>query len=118
MKLVLNAWMVAVMNGIAEAAALAQGLGIGYGDLSDVLEGGPLANPYAAAKLKKMSSGDYEPDMALKWASKDAQLALEAYRAGGGGALPGLEAIDEHWREFLAQGFGERDLSVVHKALR
>lgn len=41
MKLVVNAWLIAMMQGIAESTQLASGLGFSLDDLWNVLERGP-----------------------------------------------------------------------------
>lgn len=45
MKLVLNAWLISMMQGIAESAQLAKTLGFTPDQLWSALEGGPLAAP-------------------------------------------------------------------------
>lgn len=50
MKLVVNAWLIAMMEGLAESAQLAAALGFSPDDLWGVLEGGPLAAPYVKGK--------------------------------------------------------------------
>jgi 3-hydroxyisobutyrate dehydrogenase-like beta-hydroxyacid dehydrogenase len=49
-------------------------------------------------------------------AAKDVRLALQA-EAQGGTTLPALEALDRVWQRALAQGYGDRDVSVVYLAL-
>ena len=46
MKLVLNAWLISMMQGIAESAQLAKTLGFTPRPAVGALEGGPLAAPY------------------------------------------------------------------------
>jgi 3-hydroxyisobutyrate dehydrogenase len=78
MKLVLNSWLAVLVEGMAESAALADRLGIGYGELRDALDGGPLAAPLAVAKLAKLTAWDYAPEFSLAWALKDVDLALDS----------------------------------------
>lgn len=81
MKLVVNAYMSALIEGVAETMALADRLGIGHPQLAEVIEGGPLDAPIADAKLDKMDRRDYAAEFPLEWALKDVDLALRA--AGG-----------------------------------
>ncbi|PLO15873.1 NAD(P)-dependent oxidoreductase, partial [Klebsiella pneumoniae] len=76
MKLVLNAWLISMMQGIAESAQLAKTLGFTPDQLWSALEGGPLAAPYVKVKLDAIASEQFTPQMQLAHALKDARLAL------------------------------------------
>lgn len=115
MKLVVNAWLIHMMQGIAESARLAQKLGFTTDEFWSVLDGGPLAAPYARAKLDMIGGGDYSAQMALSWGLKDARLALEA---GGEASLPILARTSELWAEAERAGLGDEDIAVVHEYLR
>ena len=115
MKLVVNAWLIHMMQGIAESARLAQTLGFSTDELWSVLDGGPLAAPYVKAKLDKIGGNEYSAQMALEWGLKDARLALEA---AGDTNLPGLVRISDIWREAVDAGLGEQDIAAVHDYLR
>ena len=58
-KLVVNAYLSILIEGVAETMELADRLGIGHQQLADVIEGGPLDAPLAGAKLHKIDRGDY-----------------------------------------------------------
>jgi 3-hydroxyisobutyrate dehydrogenase len=81
LKLVLNAWLAFLMEGVAETAALADRLGVTQAEFTDAIHGGPLAAGVAVAKLAKIAAKDFEPDFALQWALKDVGLALTAATA-------------------------------------
>ena len=53
-KLVVNAYMSILIEGVAETMELADRLGNGQQKLEEVIEGGPLDAPIADAKLHKM----------------------------------------------------------------
>ena len=55
-KLVVNAYMSILIEGVAETMELADRLGIGHQQLAEVIEGGPLDAPIAE-KLHKMDRG-------------------------------------------------------------
>lgn len=114
MKLVVNAWLISMVQGLAESHQIAQTLGFSPDELWNTLEGGPLAVPYAKSKLDMIKQGSYEPQMHLSWALKDARLALAAASES---RLPGLETIAELWQEAVNAGYGEKDLSVVSQYL-
>lgn len=78
MKLVVNAWLISMVEGIAESAQLAEELGFTTDDLWNVLDGGPLAVPYIKGKMEMFKTDDYTPQMQLTWALKDINLALKA----------------------------------------
>ena len=93
-KLVVNAYMSILIEGVAEAQELAGRLGIGAATLAEAIEGGPLDAPIADAKLHQMVRGDFAPEFPLEWALKDVDLAIEA---AGGGTLPLLAALSGQW---------------------
>jgi len=114
MKLVVNAWLIAMVQGMSESLRLAQELGFTPADFWDVLEGGPLAAPYVKNKIELITSENYEPQMQLVWALKDAKLALDA---AGEGHLPGLRTTADVWQRAVDAGLGEQDIAVVYRYL-
>jgi len=62
-----------------------------------------------------MLAGDFSPSFALKNALKDADLALEAARQTGT-TLTITNSFIDSWHDVVAQGLGERDLSVVYSS--
>ncbi len=115
MKLVVNAYMSALIEGVAEALELADRLGVDSGKLAETIEGGPLDSPIADAKLHKMERGDVAPEFPLEWALKDVDLALAA---AGDARLPMLTALSEQWRAAVDAGHGREDVSAARVALR
>ena len=115
MKLVVNSWLIGLMQSLAESTRLAEEFGFTTDDLWKVLEGGPLAAPYANGKLAMIASEDFTPQMSLVWALKDAKLALEAK---GDAKLPALEQIAELWQQAVDAGYGEKDLASIHHYLK
>ncbi|NIF23601.1 NAD(P)-dependent oxidoreductase [Candidatus Pantoea multigeneris] len=116
MKLVVNSWLIGMVQSLAESTRLAEQFGFTPDDLWQVIEGGPLAAPYAKAKLGMMASEDFTPQMHLIWALKDARLALEA--AEGQTSLPALPNIVNVWQDAVDAGFGQQDLAVIHQYLK
>jgi 3-hydroxyisobutyrate dehydrogenase len=113
LKLVMNSWLVFLVEGAAEIMALADSLGVDHQQVLDFLSGGNLANPAAAAKFAKMDAGDDAPDFALQWALKDIRLAMDA----SGRRLPMLEVVRERWAALVDQGLGDRDVSAARHGL-
>ncbi len=114
MKLVVNAYMSTLIEGVAEALELAGRLGIDPGKLGEAIEGGPLDAPIADAKLHKMETGDFEPEFPLEWALKDVDLALSS---GNGASMPLLAALSRQWRTAVDAGHGRQDISAAILAL-
>jgi 3-hydroxyisobutyrate dehydrogenase len=112
LKLVTNAWILAVVEGAAETIALAQGLDLDPALFLAAIDGGPLDSPYARMKAKAMIEGDFAPTFALKLASKDARLVQDSARERGLD-LPVLEAISERMRQAVAE-HGDEDLSATY----
>jgi 3-hydroxyisobutyrate dehydrogenase len=114
MKLVVNAYMSALIEGVAEAIELADHLGVESSKLGEAIEGGPLDAPIADAKLHKMERGDFAPEFPLEWALKDVDLALEL---AGDARLPMLSALSRQWRAAVDAGHGREDVSAARSAL-
>jgi 3-hydroxyisobutyrate dehydrogenase len=114
MKLVLNTWLAFLMEGIAESAALADTLDVDHHAFHDALQGSPLDAPAARAKLAKLDAGDEAPDFALRWATKDVDLALAE---AGDQTLPVAAAIDTRWHELVEAGLGEADVIAARHGL-
>jgi 3-hydroxyisobutyrate dehydrogenase len=113
LKLVMNTWLVFLMEGAAEITALADSLGVSHDDIADFLSAGNLASPFAANKLRKMDAGDDSPDFSLRMAVKDIRLALEA----AGQPLPALAAIGDRWAGLAGEGHAGEDISTVRHGL-
>jgi 3-hydroxyisobutyrate dehydrogenase len=113
-KLVVNAYMSILIEGVAETMELADRLGIGHQQLAEVIEGGPLDAPIADAKFHKMDRGDFAAEFPLEWALKDVDLAIGA---AGGEAPPLLAALSGQWHAAVAAGYGRQDISAARLAL-
>jgi 3-hydroxyisobutyrate dehydrogenase len=113
LKLVVNAYMSMLIEGVAEAVELARRLGIDVTTLGAAIEGGPMDAPIADAKLHKIASGDYAPEFPLEWALKDVDLAL----AAGGTGLPLMAALSGQWHAAVNAGHGREDVSAARLAL-
>ncbi|WP_158781496.1 NAD(P)-dependent oxidoreductase [Pantoea sp. BAV 3049] len=114
MKLVVNSWLISMVQGLSESTRLAKEFGFSPEEFWNVLEGGPLAVPYVKGKLDMISGGQYDPQMQLTWALKDVNLALAAAPES---ELPGLTLISDVWQDAVDKGYGEKDLSVVYRYL-
>jgi 3-hydroxyisobutyrate dehydrogenase len=117
MKLVLNAWLVSLVEGLAESVALAEGLELDPAQFIDIIDGGPIGPPYAKMKGTMMIERSYEPSFTLALAAKDARLALDA-AARAGLELPALHAIRDQLERGVEQGHGDSDMAAAAEATR
>ncbi len=112
MKLVLNNWLVAQVEAVAETVALTQALGLDPHLFPEAIDDAPLGSPYAVAKARAMISGDFSPGFALRLAFKDAGLALDAAQELGL-SLPLTAALAPRWQQAIADGHANDDVSSV-----
>jgi 3-hydroxyisobutyrate dehydrogenase len=113
-KLVLNTWLAFQTEGAAEAAALAEQLGVPDSALVDALRDNPLASPYALGKLTRMLEQEYHADFSLDWALKDLDLVASE---GGSGVTPVASAIADRWRRLITSGSSGLDVSAARRGL-
>jgi 3-hydroxyisobutyrate dehydrogenase len=111
LKLVTNAWIVAIVEGAAEALALAEGQGLDPQLLLDAVEGGPLDLPYLQMKGQAIIERDFTPSFTLKLAAKDAALVEEA-AARHDLQLPLVSAVRRRMEEGIPQ-HGDEDMSAT-----
>jgi 3-hydroxyisobutyrate dehydrogenase len=113
MKLVLNHWVLALVEGVAETVLLAERLGVDPQTFLEIIDGGALGPPYAKLKGTNMIERRYEPNFSLKLARKDAELIAEA-----AADLPLARLISERMAAAIAAGHGDDDFSAVVEAGR
>jgi 3-hydroxyisobutyrate dehydrogenase len=113
LKLVVNAYMSILIEGVAEALELAARFGIDPDEVEEAIAGGPLDAPIADAKLHKMEAGDFAPEFPLEWALKDVDLVL----AEAGVKPPLMAALAVQWRSAVDAGHGREDVSAARLAL-
>ena len=117
LKLAANAWVITVVEGIAESLALARELGVDPRLFLEAVRGGAMDAPYVQLKGTAMLEGDFAPSFSLDGASKDAGLVVEA--ATSVGLSPGLAGTaGERLAEAVAEGYGSEDLSAVFRVVR
>lgn len=115
LKLAINAWIGAVVEGGAEVLALAEALGCDPNDVLEALAGGPLDLPYLRMKARKMLEHDFDPSFTLKLAAKDMRLASEA-AARRELELPLLFSVRSRFEQGAEQ-HGEQDMSATYLTL-
>jgi 3-hydroxyisobutyrate dehydrogenase len=113
LKLVANAWVLTVVEGIAECLSLAEALGVEPGLFLEVVKGGAMDAPYVQLKGGAMLEGDFAPSFGLDGAAKDADLIVAAARAVGAD-VGVVEAVQSHFARALASGHGDLDLAATY----
>jgi 3-hydroxyisobutyrate dehydrogenase len=114
LKLVNNTWLAFTAEAVATSVALGRRLGLDTETLIEALGGGPLVSPWQAAKLPRISRGDYSAQFALYLALKDVNLALQA---AAGDRFAVLASLADEWQQALDAGLGHEDLTVMTRVL-
>jgi 3-hydroxyisobutyrate dehydrogenase len=115
LKLVVNSWVLTIINGAGEALALAQGLGLDPRAFLDAVGGGPLDLPYLQMKSQLILSGNYPASFTVSAARKDAALIAAAAEEAGVRMDLAVSAA-ERFRRAEAQGHGDQDGAAAYFA--
>ncbi|GAA3631409.1 NAD(P)-dependent oxidoreductase [Microlunatus ginsengisoli] len=117
LKLVANAWVLAMLEGMAESLSLAEALGLDPELFLAALRGGAMDAPYVQLKGAGMIAGEFAPAFSVDGAAKDAGLILDAAdTAGVRMDITGTTA--RRLREVAEAGHGAEDMSAVFLADR
>jgi 3-hydroxyisobutyrate dehydrogenase len=112
LKLVINSWLVILVEGLAETIAFAESIGIDPQRFLQTIEGGPTGPAYAQLKGKMMIAREFDPAFSLALARKDAQLVLEAAeRHGFDAAL--VEIVVRKMDAAIEAGHGDEDMAAT-----
>ncbi|MFF0860668.1 NAD(P)-dependent oxidoreductase [Nonomuraea sp. NPDC003560] len=115
LKMAAVSYAISMTGIVAEALALAKGLGVDPGLVREVITGGPLDNVYFQAKSKAILEGDLEPSFTVHNAEKDTRLITEAGESAGV-RLDMVAAAGERLRRAEAQGHGDQDMVATYFA--
>jgi 3-hydroxyisobutyrate dehydrogenase len=114
LKLAVNAWVLALTQGTAEAVALVKGFGLGVEQMVEALDGSPTDAPYFRMKSTLMDNGEYPVSFSLRLAAKDAALIADA--AGAAGVdVPMIRTIAARLAEGVEAGHGEEDMAATYR---
>jgi 3-hydroxyisobutyrate dehydrogenase len=117
LKLVVNGWLVDVMEAIAETISFAQAAGVDPQAFLDLVADGPLDMGYLQLKGKAILEGTFEPQFKLEGAAKDIRLIREL-AARSGIELAEVEAAQRRFEQAVGDGHGDEDMSAVWYATR
>lgn len=116
LKLVINAWLAALLAGLAEAIALAEGIGVDPAGFLASIEGGPLGSGYASVKGPMMIDRNYPTTFPLHLLTKDVDLVADAAKSAG---VPlQLPAAIRSLLVNAQAGHGDDDMAAIIEALR
>jgi 3-hydroxyisobutyrate dehydrogenase len=118
LKLIVNSWLVTVVEGVAEALTAARVLGLDPQLFLDAVHGGVLDAPFVGVKGGAMLRGAFEPSFSLAAADKDARLALDAVAAAGLDAdeLGVFAAARSCLDRAVDEGHGGQDVAATYLA--
>ena len=112
LKLVANAWVVALVEGVSETLQLAEGLGVPPQSFLDLIAGMPMDSGYAQLKGKGMIERSFPPAFPLRHAAKDLRL-IEDAAARHDLDVPLIETIAERFALGVEAGRGDLDMSAT-----
>jgi 3-hydroxyisobutyrate dehydrogenase len=111
-KLVMNHWVLAVTDAIAETLAFAQGVDLDPNLFLEAIEGGTLDIGYAHLKGPGMIAGELPVAFPLKHALKDADLILEAAERHDVD-LALARAVRDRFAQAADAGHADEDMGMV-----
>jgi len=113
LKLVANAWVATVLEGVADSLTFARDLGLDPALFLEAVKGGAMDAPYVQLKGGNMLAGRYDPAFTLAGALKDVDLIIEAAAKTGTdlGLIPGVR---EHMARGVEAGHGDLDMAATY----
>lgn len=114
LKVVVNAWLMAMTAALAETLALGEKLGVNPEWFFDVTDRGAMAGLYTELNGPAMVAREFPVNFPLELATKDTALALEA--GGDEATLLVLEATQRQFERAEELGLGKSDWAAVIEA--
>jgi 3-hydroxyisobutyrate dehydrogenase len=115
LKLVVNSWVLAVSAAIAEAIALAEGLGLDPQLFLETIKGSATDNPFLQMKGQATIDRNFTPSFPTDGAYKDIGLILAAAEAADIDQDL-MTAVQQKLERTVQKGHGERDMSAMYHA--
>jgi 3-hydroxyisobutyrate dehydrogenase len=116
MKIAINAFLIPMVTGLAEAFHFAERHGLDVAQLQAILDAGPMASNVSRVKAAKLANGDFTVQSATTDVLKNAKLTAAAARQKNI-ASPLLDTCVDLYEETVAQGHGAIDMAGVIKAI-
>jgi 3-hydroxyisobutyrate dehydrogenase len=112
LKMVINSWVLAATEAVAEALRLASALELDPDLFVEAISGTANDLPYAHLKAKAILDGNFTPSFAVDNALKDSRLILDL--ATTGGVDVGLtDIVHQHLQHASDLGHGRQDVSAL-----
>jgi len=103
-----------IIQAVGEAMAFADAEGLPLEKVIEVLGQGAGSSWYFVNRAPFMARGEYPAGFRVRLHYKDLEICREmAVRRGG--ALPVVETTHLHYRRLIAEGFGDEDISSIHR---
>lgn len=115
LKLVINNWLLSLLENLAETIAFAERIGVDPQSFLDAIDGNATGSPYAQMKGPMMLKRDFPTSFPLKLALKDLELVLEAADRHDA-EMPVAGAAAQNFRRAVDQGHGDEDMAAVYHA--
>jgi 3-hydroxyisobutyrate dehydrogenase len=113
LKLVANAFVLTLLEGVAQSLAMAGRLGVDPALFLEAVGGGAMDAPYVRLKGEAMLAGRFDASFTLAGAHKDAALIAEAMAANGVDTAV-IDAIRARQAAAIAGGHGDADMAATY----
>jgi 3-hydroxyisobutyrate dehydrogenase len=116
MKIAINAFLIPMVTGLAEAFHFADRHGLDVRQLQAILDAGPMASSVSQVKGAKLAESDFTVQSAISDVLKNTRLTTSAAREKGL-ASPLLDVCEALYSEAVAQNHAAIDMAGVIKAI-
>lgn len=116
MKIAINAFLIPMVTGLAEAFHFADRHGLDVRQLQAILDAGPMASNVSKVKGAKLAGGDFTVQSAISDVLKNTKLTTAAARDKGL-ASPLLDVCEALYGEAIEQNHAGIDMAGVIKAI-
>jgi 3-hydroxyisobutyrate dehydrogenase len=116
MKLAVNAFLIILVTGLAEATHFAMRLGLDLAAFVAVLDVGPMASDVSRVKAAKLLARDFTRQAAIFDVLKNNELVVDAAR-NARIATPLIDSCLSLYTQTKGLGYGEEDMVAVIRAI-
>lgn len=106
-----------INEAVTEALAFGARLGLDMDKVIEVVSGGAAGNWFLEKRGPTMTRGTFKPGFKLALHEKDLTIC-EAMAEAAGMTLPMTAMTAEHYRQLIAEGHGDEDISALYRLKR
>lgn len=106
-----------INEAVTEALAFGAGLGLDMDKVIEVVSGGAAGNWFLEKRGPTMTRGTFAPGFKLALHQKDLVIC-QAMASAIGMVLPLTAMTAEHYRQLMAEGHGDEDISALYRLKR